>query len=104
MTVWPHRNIVGILGCNTLVNETEELMECWDVVNNLKNLECFHNCTPLPQHPVDSLGGSCERVLKVVPCIYKVLEDMAVTLCALYNDLHFVTSTHKKSLCFYQAL
>jgi hypothetical protein len=34
---------------------------------------------PLSQNPAEVLGGSCERILKVIPCIYKVLADMAVT-------------------------
>jgi len=51
MTVLPHCNIVGVSRCHIEVNETEELMECWDVVNNMKNLECLHDCTPLPPKP-----------------------------------------------------
>jgi hypothetical protein len=59
---------------------------------------------PFPQNPTEGLGGSCERILKVIPRIYKFLADMAMTECALNSDLHFVTSPHKKCLCFYQAL
>jgi hypothetical protein len=59
---------------------------------------------PFPQNPTERLGGSCERILKIIPCIYKFLAHMAVIECALNSDLHFVTSLHKKSVCFYQAL
>jgi hypothetical protein len=78
------------------------LRRCWGVVNNVKNLQCFSDYTPSASTllNLEGLGGSYERILKVVPCGYEVLADVAITLCAWCNDLPFVTSPHKEACVF----